>query len=159
MAAPRDGRIIPGVILVVLGLALLAAQFVPGIGGEVVVPALGAAFLVLYFYTRTYGFLIPGCILTGLGLGILAETRLAVPGVEPVVLGLGLGFVAIFAIDAAYTRFSNWWPLIPGGILVVVALAPAFPQLAPVIGKLWPLGLVIVGLVLVFAALTRNREG
>lgn len=157
--APRgDGRIIPGVILVVLGLALLAAQFVPGLGGEVVLPALGVAFLALYFYTRTYGFLVPGCILTGLGVGVLAERTVHLGGIEPVVLGLGFGFLAIAAVDAVYTRFSNWWPLIPGGILVAVAVAPAFPQLAPIAGKLWPLVLVIVGLALVVAALARKDE-
>lgn len=158
MADRKDGRIIPGVILVVLGLALLAAQWIPGLGGEVVVLGLGIAFLALYFYTRTYGFLVPGGVLTGLGLGIVAESRLQLGGAEPVVLGLGLGFLLIAVLDAAFTRFSNWWPLIPGLILVLIGLAPAFPQFGPVLEKLWPLALVIVGLVLVVLALTRRSE-
>ena len=148
----RDERaaIIPGVILVCLGLALLAAQFVPGIGGETVVFGLGLAFLAIYFYMREFGFLVPAGVLTGLGLGLIAKRTI---GGGAAVLGLGLGFVAIWVLDRLYTRASNFWPLIPGGILLVVGLGTTVPSLGAVVGRLWPLGLVILGVVFVVLAL------
>lgn len=154
MADDRRGAIVPGVILVALGLALLAAQFVPGLGGEVVLLGLGAAFLAVGFYQRAYGLLIPGCILTGLGTGIAAGDAL---GGELVVVGLGLGFIAIWVIDRLYTRASNWWPLIPGGILLTVGIAIALPDIAPVVVRLWPIVLIVIGVALVAVALGRGR--
>lgn len=157
MAERRDPGIVGGIILVMLGVALLVGQLLPGVGGEIVVPAIGIAFLAAYFLTRTYGFVVPGCILTGLGIGILAQSRVYLGGVQPVVLGLGLGFLAIWVLDRLYTRFSNFWPLIPGGILVLVSIAPAFPQLGPMLATLWPVALIIVGIALVAAALASRR--
>ncbi len=92
----------------------------------------------------------------GLGLGVLAEDRLGAAGVQLVVLGLGLGFVAVWALDRLYTRSSNYWPLIPGGILVLVAIAPAVPPLGVIVEQLWPVALIAVGIALVVAALTRR---
>lgn len=156
MADRRNPQIVGGVILVVLGVALLIAQLVPGLGGEVVLPAIGVAFLVAYFYMRQYGFLVPGGILTGLGIGVVLQNRVQLGGVEIVVLGLGLGFLLIWVLDAVYTRFSNWWPLIPGTILVAVAVAPAIPQLGDLVERLWPVLLIAAGIALVIAALARR---
>jgi Na+/H+ antiporter NhaD/arsenite permease-like protein len=67
-------------------------------------------------------------------------TAVAVP------IGLGLGFIAIFVIQLIVARQSHWWPLIPGGILVLVGVAEGFPQAHTLIEKGWPLILVLIGL-------------
>jgi hypothetical protein len=116
-----DGtRIVGLVLLVVGGAALLAVT--TGIGGEVVVAAVGIAFLASYAATRTYGLLIPGGILTGLGTGIVVASQGGPDAAVP--FGLGVGFLLIALIDGVHgTRQGGWWwPLIPGGILATVGL-------------------------------------
>jgi hypothetical protein len=156
MADDRRKAIIPGAILILLGAILLAAEFLPGLGLEdFAVLAIGIVFLVAFLLQRQYGFLVPAGILTGLGLGIVAEQWF---GGDLTVLGLGLGFIAIWVLDRLVTRASTWWPLIPGGILVVVGITAAFPWLAPLVGRLWPVAIVAVGVVLVVLALARRGE-
>lgn len=154
MADDRRAGIVAGAILVALGLALLAGRFVPGFAGELVVLGLGGAFLALYFYTRQYGLLVPGGVLTGLGLGIVAQRTF---GPQSVTIGLGIGFVLVWVFDRLYTRASNWWPLVPGGILTAAGLAAAVPSLGRYADVLWPLVLLVVGAVLIVMAL-RGRH-
>lgn len=148
--------VVPGVVLIVLGVLFLIAQQT-GIGAEGVVAAIGLAFLVAYVFSRNYGFIVPGGIMTGLGIGIIYEMR-AHAGGAPVLLGLGFGFVSIYAIDAAVRRTSSgWWPLIPGGVLTVLGLVLAAGQsgLLGAIGRWWPAILILIGLYIVF----RRRAG
>jgi hypothetical protein len=73
-------------------------------------------------------------------------------------LGLGLGFAAITVIDAVLgDGDAAWWPLIPGGILVMVGGS----QIAGIrdIGiYLVPAALVVVGLLLLLRP-ARDRTG
>ncbi len=144
-----------GLILIVLGVGLLAMQLMqPGFGQPLILFLIGAAFLVGYFIRRSYGLLIPGCILVGLALGSLGVQIFGQFG-DLTVIGLGIGFVAIYVIDLLYRRVTHWWPLIPGGILIVVGLAQALeenPNFAVLWEKGWPLILVLVGLLLLAGA-------
>ena len=141
------GGWLPGVILIVIGMTLLAVQWLH-LDADVIVLVIGLVFAGAYAATRRYGLLIPAGILTGLGAGILLEdlglTR------EPVVLGLGLGFVAIYAVDLLTTGSrdrARWWPLVPGAILVVIAGAGgAFGnEGARAIEQGWPVILIAIG--------------
>jgi hypothetical protein len=139
-------RLIPGLILIVLGIAFLLVQFFE-IGPALFLTLLGLVFLIPYFFTRSYGLLIPGCILAGIGLGLVFDrpplnTGIAVP------IGLGLGFVAIFAVHLIVARQCHWWFLIPGGILVLVGIAEGIPQAQTLVEKGWPLVLVLIGLLI-----------
>jgi hypothetical protein len=139
-------RLIPGLVLIVLGIAFLLAQYFE-FGPALFLILLGLVFLVPYALTRSYGLLIPGCILAGVGLGLLFDrpplgTAIAVP------LGLGLGFIAIFVLQLIVARQSHWWPLIPGGLLVLVGIAEGIPQAQVLFEKGWPLILVLVGLLI-----------
>lgn len=149
-------RMVPGVILIALGVLFLIAQRI-NVGGEAVVAAIGLAFLVAYWLTRNYGLLVPGGIMTGLGIGIIYEVRSNAGG-APVLLGLGLGFVGIYVVDAAVRRASwGWWPLIPGGVLTLIGLLLASGQtgLVGTIGRWWPAVLILIGLWF----LQRGRSG
>jgi hypothetical protein len=108
-----------GLLLIAIGGALLLA-ITTDVGGELVVGALGAGFLVAYATTGAYGLLVPGAILTGLGTGIVIAEQGGPE--EAVVLGLGLGFLAIAVVDVLRGSPGGawWWPLIPGAILTTV---------------------------------------
>jgi hypothetical protein len=141
-----------GAILILVGIGLLILQFTKGFGEWIVLILIGGAFLVAYFLRRHYGLLIPGCILVGLGLGSIGEN--AITGVGDFTqIGLGIGFIAIYVIDRVYRNpQTHWWPLIPGGILIVTGIATLSPNLTQLWEKGWPLILILVGLILIGAA-------
>jgi hypothetical protein len=139
-------QLIPGLILIALGIAFLLMQFFE-FGPGLLLLLLGLAFLIFYALTRTYGILIPGCILAGIGVGLMFDrpplsTEVTVP------LGLGLGFIAIYVVHLILMRASHWWPLVPGVILVLVGIAEGLPQARVLVDKGWPLILVLVGLLI-----------
>jgi len=142
----RRGRLIPGLILILLGIAFLLREYF-GVGPEFVLILVGLVFLVPYLLTRLYGFLIPGMILLGLGAGLLYDRAAHLGWAVP--LGLGLGFIAIFAVDWVVTRAVRWWPLIPGAALMIPALVDAFPPVRDWLEKGWPVILILAGLLLI----------
>ncbi len=148
-------RLIPGLILIALGILFLVAQYFEAPG--LILLFLGLVFLIPYVLTRSYGLLIPGCILAGLGVGILFQRALG-RGDITVLMGLGLGFIAIFVVQLIVAGASHWWPLIPGGLLVLAGLAEALPQGQALIEKGWPLILILLGL-LILAGTFWNTRG
>jgi hypothetical protein len=149
----------PGLILIGLGI-LFAIVEVTDVGGEAVVAVIGGTFLVAYALKRTYGFLVAGGIMTGLGLGIVWETQAPESGAA-VLLGLGGGFLAVYIIDLVVRgRAAMWWPVIPGGIvgtigaLLALEAEGALEQLDAV----WPIGLVVVGALLLIAEVGRRTR-
>src|SRR5512140_760036 len=105
-------QVIPGLILILLGIVLLLSQYFD-FGPGLLLLLLGFLFLIAFFFTRSLGLLIPGCILAGLGIGIVFG-RAPMREDVSVLIGLGLGFLAIFAIQLAVGGRSHWWPLVPG---------------------------------------------
>ncbi|MBM4418672.1 MAG: hypothetical protein FJ033_10225 [Chloroflexi bacterium] len=146
-----SGRTLGGLILVILGLGLFALQSVAGFGEALVFFLVGAIFVAAYLVRGRYGFLIPGCILLGIGLGRVGTAYGydfgALEG-----LGLGGGFLAIYLIDRIYRGRSHWWPLIPGTILLIGPLLTRLPEAQRVVEIAWPLGLILVGLILLVGA-------
>lgn len=143
----RDLGWLPGVILIAVGLTLFAVQLLD-LDGSVIVLVSGLIFATAFATTRRYALLIPAGILSGLGIGILLENE-GLMG-EPVALGLGLGFLAIYAVDLLTTGArepGRWWPLIPGGILTIIAAAESTfgPEGARLIERGWPVLLILVG--------------
>jgi hypothetical protein len=144
-------RVIVGSILILLGIAWFALQFTQGFGDAAILFLIGGAFVAGYFYRRAYGLLIPGCILLGIGLGSVGESSLF--GVSDFSqIGLGVGFIAIYVIDRVYRGSTPWWPLIPGGILIVTGVATLSEDLGRIIEVGWPLILVLAGLLLIGGA-------
>jgi hypothetical protein len=139
-------RLIPGLILIILGVAFLLAQYFE-FGPGLFLTLLGLIFLILYAFTLSYGVLIPGCILAGIGVGLMFQRAVAYPNIT-VSLGLGVGFIAIFVIQLIVARASHWWPLVPGGTLVLVGIAETVPQGQELLGKGWPVILILIGLLI-----------
>ncbi len=147
-------RIIPGLILIVLGIALLLMQFFRFGPGQFLL-LLGLVFLIPYVLTRSYGLLIPGCILAGIGLGLIFET--SEQTAVTVLIGLGLGFIAIFVIQSLVAGRSHWWPLVPGTLLVLAGLAESLPQAQTLMEKGWPLLLILIGLAILAGQFWRGQ--
>lgn len=140
-------RLVAGGVLIVLGVITLAVtRFARS---DVIAPlVIGSAFMVWFAFSQSYGLLIPACIMTGIGAGVVFDSMYR--GVnEPVLLCLGLGFIAIYVIDRLMgnRRPGGWWPLIPGGILLLVGWQALF--VSEILQMWWPLALVIIGLILV----------
>ena len=143
----NEGGWLAGALLIVLGLCLLLVTLT-GAGGEAVLPVLGALFVVAYAATRRWGFLIPAALLLGLGAGVMVQTYYGLDSAP--VLGLGLGFLAICAVNMAVRLPAPWWPIIPGGILVVVGATEMAKDVAAVAGLVawWPVLLILLGVLL-----------
>jgi hypothetical protein len=152
------GSYVGAIILIVIGVAALVAN----LGGskyveESVLLVLGAAFLVAYAFQRRYGYLVPGGIMTGFGAGVLASSLAgATDGGPYAVIGGGLGFLLIFAVDLLVARVSTrWWPVIPGGVLVLAgtAMSAGNDQYVHQLQVWSPVLLIALGLAILLARL------
>ena len=159
MNASADRQALPGLILVVIGIVLLAAQWFE-ITGAGVLAAIAAVFLTTYAGSRNYGFLIPGMILLGLAAGVGLQESGYDPRGELVVIGLAGGFFGIFIVDLLTGHADRWWPLIPGGILSAVGSEQLVrgTVVADAIARFWPIVLVIAGVAILMTNL-RSRAG
>jgi hypothetical protein len=117
----RNRRIAAGVILVILGAATLLQRWLDI--GNYIVLLLGLGMLSWGSVSRRTGLIIPGGVLTGIGLGILAMQG---PWQFPVtdqsgvfLLCFALGWFLITILTAMLTC-TQWWALIPGGIMALI---------------------------------------
>jgi hypothetical protein len=152
------------IVLIALGaLGVIGQYWHPSadLGGWVVM-VIGLGFLGLFGYTREYRYAVPGGIMTGLGAGIVASQSIAWTTGEgeggAVVLGLGLGFLSILALQTLAAEIHNtWWPAIPGGILATVGTALLIGGQAVQLLDYWGIGLVVIGIVVLWRAMTLRR--
>jgi hypothetical protein len=117
----RNHRIATGVILIVFGLATLLQRWLDI--GNYITLLLGIGMLVWGSVSRRTGLIIPGGVLTGIGLGILAMEgpwKFAGEGQSGIFLiCFAFGWFLITLLTAIFTC-TQWWALIPGGIMAVL---------------------------------------
>ena len=162
----RRGRapaeIVGGALLIGLGLVLLLGRFIPDFGRFIPL-AVGLALLAGFFVTRAYGLLVPGAIVTGVGIGIILASQAPGEGGGGLfLLSLAGGFVAIWLLGLLFHLPERHpWPLIPGGILALIgvatALGPAGRQALELLGQLWPLILIAIGVWVLVRARSRKE--
>lgn len=152
----KSSQMSAGLILIAIGLGLYAIDRVEGIGPEAVMLIIGIAFLVGYFVRKNYGLLIPGCILLGIGVGNVGQETFLSFG-ESSMLGLGFGFVAIYVIARLFEGKSHWWPLIPGGLVLLMAV-PMSQDWVEYLWQHWQLLLVLIGVLIVIGAFRRGGD-
>jgi len=152
----RDG-LVGGLILIGIGVIALLAQFVDFISwesfGVYFLLLLGCAFLIWGIFSREAGPMIPGGILSGLGLGTVMLVNGWTPaGLDEGVVFLvvfGLGWFLITLLTAVFTNQTQWWALIPGGIIGFVGLSilfgGVFMKTLETVSMLWPVILIIAG--------------
>jgi hypothetical protein len=154
----RKSPIVAGLALIVVGLALYFLR--DSMETRVLMFLLmGSAFIAAFLYERAYGFLVPGGIMLGLGVGLMAEDWSWFPIAQPPPFGLGLGFLLIYVLDSLITREGGWWPLIPGGVLVLVGIDLQREFLRWAFNDGWPLAIVALGLFLVLRGLLAKSKG
>lgn len=152
----KRNELVGGLLLITFGILALVAQFVdlPDFSGMLVLPAIAALFIVAGIAGRQIGFFIPGGIIAGIGLGaILTEGPLANAGGDAeggvFLLSMAAGWALITLLSALFTGKTHWWPLIPGGIMALIGggllLGGAFVAVLELLGKLWPVILILVG--------------
>jgi hypothetical protein len=157
MATKRDGRLGTGIFLILLGGAFFLLERSQGLNMAAIFFIVGGGFFAAYLYRKEYGYLVPGGILLGLGTGMFVQhTRYDVG--NPILWGLGLGFITIYIVSLIHQRRNIWWPLIPGGILVLLGL-PRVRGIVQYIFDNWPLILVIVGLFFIAGGLLDRLKG
>lgn len=149
----HNDRTFFALLLIGAGVLFLLQQFsIFSDFGHYVFLIIGGLFMYAYFSTKAgyrAGFLIPGAILLGIGTGEVLQKYNVLglwQGANVSGLALGLGFCLIWALER-----RHWWALIPGGILVVSSISGAFA-----IGKLWPVGLILLGVYLLYEQTRRG---
>jgi hypothetical protein len=167
-----------GVGLVLLAIPVTLGGFLPEVLiGSLFVVGPGVVLLVIYFWRRIYPLLIPACYMIAIGLvipvleSIPEGTGAEVFQVLATVMGaIGVASLAIYIVDRLYTQASNWWPLIPGIVglvsgavlsLAAWGMGPTTAQwqlLGDIASSLWPLGLIVLGVWLVFRWALRGRR-
>jgi len=156
MRKSRRSGVVSGITLIVVGLLLFWLDRADYVGQELVFFVVGSVFLGAYLYGKNYGLLIPGCILLGLGAG---HTLRNIERIEqPWMVGLGAGFIAIFVIALLYEKRSHWWPLIPGGVLLINAFS-SIQRLMNFLFENWPLLLVVIGVFILLSTFRSKRPG
>lgn len=162
--------LIGGLILIFGGALAFVGQIVPdswGLGfGLLVLLGLGVSFIIAGLLTREAGWFIPGGILSGIGAGIaLVDGPLArlipaglLPGDEGglFMLAFAGGWFLITVLTALFADETHWWPLIPGGIMLLIGLAAGFGSIfgtvLTLLGNLWPIALIAAGLYVLYKA-------
>ncbi|MFQ5612874.1 MAG: hypothetical protein ACE5H9_12145 [Anaerolineae bacterium] len=144
--------IVFGVVLLINNLGLfgnLSAILWGGLFGAAAV----AGFVAYFNQRRQWWLLIPSFTMAGTGGAIVAGSLPGLPGELAggvFLLALSLGFWAIFLLHS-----ENWWAVIPGGVLAVVAFVMAFSAFA---SDEFVAPLLFVGFGLVFGILWLARS-
>lgn len=114
-------RIAAGIILILFGTATLLQRWFDI--GNTIVGILGLGMLTWGALSRRIGWIIPGGVLSGIGMGILAVEG---PWRFPIEIQNGIfllcfavGWFLITILTAVFTC-TQWWALIPGGIMALI---------------------------------------
>jgi hypothetical protein len=153
--------IIPGIILLCIGIAIAIDYLVPQAAefwaGAVVLGGIGLSFAIIYLINRTMWWaIIPAGAMFSLAVMLALEYYFpgdAIAGVFLIGLGLTFAFVAI----APVREGRMWWAWIPAGALVLTGLVLT-ASAGNVFQYVWPLALIIGGGALIFYTLRPRKS-
>ena len=169
--------LVGGLILIIGGALALIGQVVPdswGLSfGLLGLLGLGLIFHIAGLLTREAGWFIPGGILTGIGVGIALVEGGPLANLVPTgwlpgdegslfMLAFAGGWFLITLTTALFTDETHWWPLIPGGIMLLIGLAAGFGSVfgtaLSLLGRAWPVALIAAGLYVLYQARRGEKQ-
>ena len=117
--------------------------------------AIGLPFLVAYLFNRAnWGLLIPAYVLLAVGV-FVPLTELGVVDdnstVTYILFAVAIPFFVVFIRNS-----KNWWALIPGGILAVIALSFLIAEAS--VEYIFAAALIVAGILIVVRQFTRREE-
>ena len=153
----RRDPLVGGLVLVIIGVVLLAAQFTPDFARYVVL-VIGLILLAIFAVNRNYGALVSGSIVTGVGAGVVLATvyegQLAGAAM---LMAMGTGFLAIWVISYLLAmRERHFWPVVPGAVLFFIGGGLAVDEQATDWIAYWPVVLIVIGVVVMAVAFLRG---
>jgi hypothetical protein len=155
-------RLMPGWTLLALAAMVLLsvqAQLPRPLVAAVLFVGLGLAFLHIYLVRRTehWWAIIPGGFMIVLAAVISLSVRIARLETLGAALFAGMG-VVFFVLYALAGARRHWWALIPGGVLMLFGLLiyTIDNTVQGTVLRWWPVALIVLGLLLVYLALTRE---
>ncbi|HEY0607984.1 MAG TPA: hypothetical protein VGD58_34045 [Herpetosiphonaceae bacterium] len=172
----RQGNMSAGLILIGIGLMVFLVNRLEL--GQLLIPLLGGSFLLWGILARAAGPLVPGGILSGIGLGIALTSQAGQTMSDDhtgglFLLGFAAGWFSITLLSTLFTKDRQWWPLIPGGIMAVIGgsillggvwlellsvISAAWLSMLSVVGAVWPLGLIALGIFLLWRQRSARDE-
>jgi hypothetical protein len=154
--------VIPGFALLGLATLMVAEQVLPGklggmVGGPIFLGALGLSFWVIYLNQRDHWWaIIPGGVL--LTLAAVASADAISVGMDTgsvFFLGLGATFALLYVLPTPEGRIR--WAIIPAAVMLILGVVIAAQQ-AVALRYLWPLALILVGLLMVWRTISARRR-
>ena len=155
-------RILFGVILILAGVIFLVQQiFSIPIGGifiAVLFAVAGGVFLYFLSRDRTKWWMaIPGFTLLGIAAWILLGTQIPVNG-GAIGGALFLGFVGLSFLVIYLLNRSQWWPIVPAGVLITLAIIAGIPGSGSLKGAIFFLGIGVTFALLELHPMGRNEK-
>ncbi|MDX1615590.1 MAG: hypothetical protein R3300_14860 [Candidatus Promineifilaceae bacterium] len=165
-------NLVAGLILIALGIVALAGQLVDLHLGEdvglLVIPAVGAVFMLAGILTRQAGLMVPGGIISGIGWGAYAvagpfawTSDTQEGGIFMLVFAAGWASITLFS--TLFTRERAIWALIPAGIFALIGTAVfsggVLLSALELIGRFWPAVLIVIGAYILLKSLRQPDKG
>jgi hypothetical protein len=144
-----------GIILIAFGTGILLMRWMDI--GTYLVLLIGGGLLAGGAITGNTGLIVPGGVLSGVGLGILVnEGPWSVPAANPngmFLLSFALGWFLITLTTGLFTARTQWWAVVPGGIMAALGAAELWREDAYLLrncaGGIASILLILAGLYLI----------
>jgi len=148
--------IIPGLVLVAIGILIWAGRWIGPWGGTLMLGAIALAFLIIYLNQRQFWWaIIPAGVLLTLALlvglsEIIPDLQAGETFVALFFLGIGLTFLAVYFVPTAEGRMK--WAVWPAGVMLIMGVI--FSLTTPsALNWIWALALIAGGGYLMYRAM------
>ena len=157
-----------GVALLALGIYFILARQLHFRGPGPILLLIGTILLAVSAFRQWRGPIVPAGVLIGLGTAFLVRYPLErwMPHWATLLLGIGAGLLLAGALDRAGGREPRPGTLVPGGILVTIALMATIAENLRVpeevfdaAWRLWPWAVIAAGVFLVVRAMAVRKSG
>jgi hypothetical protein len=145
-----------GMGLIGLGLVLFVLLLLDVSIFGVAVAAMGAFALMLAVVWPVYPFLITGFALAGFGAGWIVDDLIDSP-MHLSLAGLGVGLLTAFFVQLARHRHPRWGVPAVGAVLLAWGVLAGLSGWWSILGLVWPLAIVAIGVAVVAKALRGRR--